>query len=87
MVNKESTIDKFTVLKMTCMHCAARVEKALNNLDGVSSANVILEEEAVEVEYNPEKITPSDFHKAVTDAGYEFVLGNEEEEGKKKRII
>lgn len=87
MVNKESTIDKFTVHGMTCMHCVGRVEKAIKGLDGVSDVNIVLEEEAVEVEYNPEKVTPNDFHKAVTDAGYEFVLGNEEEEGKKKRII
>ncbi len=78
MSTKQATIDRYTVHKMTCMGCASRVEEAIKELDGVNSANVILEEECVEVNYSPDKVKPIDFYNAVTKAGYEFILDEED---------
>lgn len=68
----------FTVLQMTCMHCVGRVEKALKELEGVESVEISLENNSATISYNPSKITPIDFKNAVTQAGYEFVLDQDE---------
>jgi len=55
---------------MTCAACSARVERALNGLDGVLKANVNLAMERAAVEYNPAQLSLADIKKAVADAGY-----------------
>ncbi|WP_252723099.1 heavy-metal-associated domain-containing protein [Treponema phagedenis] len=54
---------------MSCGHCSARVEKALNALEGVT-ATVNLEKKEATVQY-PESIGIDSLKKAITDAGYE----------------
>lgn len=56
---------------MSCGHCTARVEKALNALDGVS-AEVSLEDKAAYLTLEKE-IDDAVLKQAVTDAGYEVV--------------
>ncbi len=56
---------------MMCMHCAGRVEKALNGIDGVS-ANVDLEGKKAVVTLSAD-VSDETLAKAVTDAGYEVV--------------
>lgn len=73
MTTNKTRTDKFTVLNMTCMHCVGRVDKALKELNGVENVNVSLENKSATIEYNPQKVTVSDFEKVVTEAGYEFV--------------
>ncbi len=73
MTTNKTRTDKFTVLNMTCMHCVGRVDKALKELNGVENVNVSLENKSATIEYNPQKVTVSDFEKAITEAGYEFV--------------
>jgi Cu+-exporting ATPase len=53
---------------MTCASCAARVEKRLNRIDGVS-ASVNFATEQATVEY-PETISPDDLVAAVEATGY-----------------
>ena len=60
----------FSVGGMSCASCVTRVERALNNVPGVISANVNLASEQAIVEYI-EGIELSDLKKAVGDAGYE----------------
>ena len=57
-----------TVEGMSCGHCSARVEKALNAIEGVS-AKVDLEAKAASVTY-PDTVTEDALKAAVTDAGY-----------------
>ncbi len=62
-----------TVLPIEGMHCAAcaqRVEKALENADGVLSANVNLATERATVEYVPDMDTLETLKRAVVEAGY-----------------
>ena len=56
---------------MTCAHCSARVEKALNALEGVL-AKVDLEGKKAEAVVGP-GVTDAMLRDAVTQAGYEVV--------------
>lgn len=58
----------FTVNGMSCMHCVARVQKALQGIDGVTSADVDLEKASATVrgEFTAEQVI-----SAVENAGYE----------------
>ena len=54
---------------MSCEHCKARVEKALQAVDGVSQAVVSLEKNTADVTAT-EAVTDGELTKAVEDAGY-----------------
>ena len=56
---------------MSCSHCSARVEKALNALKGVA-AHVNLEEKKADVTLSI-PVEDDVLRKAVEDAGYEVV--------------
>lgn len=65
----------FTVNGMKCPHCQAKVENALNDLDGVVSATVSLAGHNVTVDYDENKVSEAQMKEAVDNAGhYEFVL-------------
>jgi Cu+-exporting ATPase len=55
---------------MTCAACSARVEKALNKLEGVESAVVNLATEKAALVYNPGVIRVSAIKAAIEKAGY-----------------
>ena len=58
---------------MTCASCANRVERKLNDLDGVqASVNFALERAAVE--YDPDAVAPEQLVAAVEAAGYRATL-------------
>lgn len=56
---------------MSCGHCSARVEKALNAIDGVS-ARVDLNNKTAYIE-NGNTVKDEEIIRAVKDAGYEVV--------------
>lgn len=60
---------KMTIEGMSCGHCSARVEKALNGIDGVK-ATVNLEEKTAYIEISGD-VSDDTLKKAVEDAGYE----------------
>lgn len=59
---------------MTCASCSARIEKKLNQLQGVEKAAVNLATEKAWVEYNPSQIKVSEMLNAVRSLGYEAQL-------------
>lgn len=64
---------KETALKvegMTCNHCKAAVEGALNELNGVESATVSLQDHRVDVIHN-ETVTLQQMVEAVEEQGYD----------------
>lgn len=67
-----------TINGMTCGHCQARVEKALNGLVGVT-AKVDLKKKSATVTSAAE-VTDEILKNAVTEAGYE-VVSIEEKKG------
>ena len=54
---------------MTCASCAARIEKRLNRLEGVT-ATVNFATERASVLYDPTRVAPEDLAAAVAAAGY-----------------
>ena len=58
---------------MTCASCAAAVEEALMEVEGVSEARVNLGKETAMVELDPSKAGLADLERAVSDAGYAVV--------------
>lgn len=61
------------VQRMSDDNDARRLEKALNQLDGVLSAQVIYGNEKAQVEYIPTMISQADLRRAVKEAGFEAV--------------
>lgn len=71
--SKENVImeKKIVIEGMACHHCSGRVEKVLNEMDGVS-ATVNLEEKTAYVKVSS-NVADSDVKKAIEDAGYTVV--------------
>ncbi len=66
--------DKKITLKisgMTCAACAARIEKKLGSLGGVSHSGVNFAMERATVEYDPSAVSVEEMKAAVADLGYE----------------
>lgn len=61
-----------TINGMMCMHCAARVENALKNLDGVEKVTINLKKKFALVESTKE-LNNEEITKVITEAGYEVV--------------
>ena len=64
---------KETNLKIEGMHCAGcstRLEKVLNNLEGVEEAKVSLEEKQATIKYDETKINIESVKDAIEDAGF-----------------
>lgn len=55
---------------MTCGHCRQKVERALNEATGVFSAQVDLDAESADVDYDSRRTDPHDLVVAVQAAGY-----------------
>ena len=58
---------------MTCASCANRIERKLNQLDGVS-ATVNYATERATVDFDPAAVAPEQLARAVEEAGYQAVL-------------
>jgi Cu+-exporting ATPase len=64
---------EFPITGMTCAACVARVQKALEKLDGVLDVTVNLATERAVIEYIPSQVGPRDFRNVVKEAGYEVL--------------
>ena len=63
------TENTFSISGMKCVNCKAKVEAALNDLNGVDSAVASLEEANVTVIYDDTQVTPAAMKEAVDDLG------------------
>ncbi|MEI3605715.1 heavy metal translocating P-type ATPase [Pseudogracilibacillus sp. SE30717A] len=63
---------EFDISGMTCAACATKIEKAINKMPGVSSANVNFALETISVTYNDREVQPSDMIAKVNKLGYEL---------------
>jgi len=59
---------------MMCAGCSARVEKRLNELDGVASASVNLPTRTALVEYDPHQISLEQMKAELSAIGYDMVI-------------
>ena len=67
---KENSM-KISVKGMMCEHCEMHVKKALEAIDGITSATASHETGTVTIETSKE-VDEELIKKAVTDAGYEY---------------
>ncbi|WP_084287557.1 heavy metal translocating P-type ATPase [Desulfovermiculus halophilus] len=77
----ESSQIELDIQGMTCAACSARVEKALQNVPGVSRAEVNLAAETARVSYEPGQVQSRDLISAVEDAGYKASVASQEDSG------
>lgn len=56
---------------MTCVACAARLEKAVGRMDGVSAASVNFATESLSVEYDPQAVRLAAIKQKIVQTGYE----------------
>lgn len=56
---------------MSCMHCVAAVKNALENLNGVTAVEVILEKKIAEIEYESDIVNTDDMISAIEEQGFE----------------
>ena len=61
---------KLNIEGMHCTGCSTRLEKVLNNVDGVESAKVSLEEKKADIKYDETQISEKELIEAVEDAGF-----------------
>lgn len=64
----------FAVTGMTCATCAGTIADSLNELEGVSKADVNLATERASVTFDPERVDVAKMRKAVEDAGYGVIM-------------
>ena len=62
------------ILGMMCAGCSARVEKRLNELEGIQSAAVNLSARTALVEYDPQKISLQQMKDELGKIGYDMVI-------------
>ncbi len=71
---------EFDISGMTCAACATKIEKRINKMEGVSSANVNFALETISVEYDDTQVQSSDMIAAVKKLGYELIPKQSSEE-------
>ena len=73
--NKEADIKKenkqFELTGMSCATCAMSVEKKIQSLEGIKSANVNFASEKLSVEMDPDKINDEEIIKHIQDLGFD----------------
>jgi P-type Cu+ transporter len=67
--NKESLI--LPVKGMSCASCSARIEKKVGELEGVISTHVNFAAEAATIEFDPQKVSASQFPVTIEKLGFE----------------
>ena len=55
---------------MNCAGCSTRLERVLNNLEGVETAHVSLEEKKATIKYDETKISLESIKEVIEDAGF-----------------
>lgn len=70
MTDSPSKKAKMKISGMSCATCALNIEKSLDNLDGVKKANVNLNTEEADVEYDPKKVKFQELENAIKKSGY-----------------
>lgn len=76
-INKEENMfnskkAKIKIEGMSCNHCKANVEKTLNKINGISKAEVILDEKIANIKYKGE-LNKDEIKADIKEAGFEVV--------------
>ncbi|WP_226683764.1 heavy metal translocating P-type ATPase [Sutcliffiella horikoshii] len=73
MSDQKKKETRMQITGMTCAACSTRVERGLNKLAGVDTANVNLALENASVTYDPEQVSEKEIEKKIQDLGYDVV--------------
>lgn len=68
-----ASTDNIKITGMSCAACSGRIEKQLNKLEGVESANVNLTTEEATIIYDKLKASHEDFVKLIKRLGYDVI--------------
>lgn len=71
---------EFDVTGMTCAACAARIEKRVNKMEGVSNAAVNFALETLTVDYDGGQTSPAEMVSTVKKMGYELIPKSDKED-------
>ena len=72
---------------MSCAACAARIEKSLKKMDGVSEASVNLALETARVKYDSSSLNQDDIVNAVKKSGYGAEIMHQEDDSRVDLLI
>ena len=61
----------FEIKGMTCSACSSRLERVINNVEGVKHASVNLATESLSVNFDKESVSAAELIKTVENAGFE----------------
>ena len=61
---------KLKIAGMHCTGCSSRLEKVLNNIEGVEKAKVSFEEEEAVITYDNEKVSEQQIIIEIEEAGF-----------------
>ena len=61
---------KLKIEGMHCAGCSTRLERVLNNLEGVEEAKVSLEEKQATIKFDETKTNIENIKEAIADAGF-----------------
>lgn len=76
----------FYVIGMSCAGCAANVQQALADREGVREAKVNFAASTVMVDYDHNRVTPAELQQTVQEAGYDLLIDDEEAENQAEQI-
>lgn len=68
-----------SIFGLHCAACAARAREVLMGLEGVAEASVNLADATASIVYSPSRVSPAQMQQAIAEAGYELVIGQEED--------
>ncbi len=74
-----TTVSRFSIEGMSCVNCAAAIEKGFTDVPGIGKASVNFPLECLVVEHDS-SVTPEDICNKVADIGYEASAIEEQEE-------
>lgn len=61
----------FRSQELSCPSCVAKIEKAVNALEGVHKAEVFFNSGRIEVDHDPEAVSTDEITKSIRSVGYE----------------
>jgi len=61
---------KFSIEGMSCDHCVARIEKAVNELPGIQKVNVHLKRKNGVVKFDDTQVDSNQIVEKISDTGY-----------------
>jgi Cu+-exporting ATPase len=65
---------QLSIKGMTCESCVNGITTAVNNLPGVQSCEVSLEQESATVSFQPKSLTPEQIRDRINKLGFEATL-------------